>query len=113
MNFCSNCGTALQPGAAFCSKCGAATASQPPQAQQAPMNARQGLAQAGLEIQAFNGLLILGRLVGLAVGMAILWFVVGPALGEENPLAVIAAFLVLAFGGLLAGQWITLQLMRR
>jgi hypothetical protein len=73
----------------------------------------QGLAQAGLEVQSFNAALIIGRLVGLAVGMAILWFIVGPAFGTENPLAVIAAFFILAFGGLLAGQWVTLLLLRR
>ena len=108
MNYCSSCGTQLQAGATFCSNCGAAVAST----SQQQLSAQQGLAQAGLEVQTFNGLLIVGRLIGLAVGMAILWFIVGPMLGPEGALGVIIAFFVLAVGGILAGQWVTLKLLR-
>jgi hypothetical protein len=55
----------------------------------------QGLAQIGLEVQAFNGFLLVGRVIGLIVASALLWFVVGPMLGEENPVGVIVAFFVL------------------
>jgi hypothetical protein len=104
MNYCSNCSTQLQPGVAFCGSCGAATSVQPP--------AMQGLAQAGLEVQSYNVALVVGRIVGLAVGIAILWFIVGPMLGPDNAFGIIAAFFVLAFAGLLAGQWVTLLIMR-
>lgn len=107
-NFCSNCGQQLQAGARFCAGCGTTVGAPTRQP-----TAMQGLAQAGLEVQAFNGALIVGRLVGIAIAWALLWFAIGPAIGDQNPLAVIVAFFVLSFGGLLAGQWVTLQLLRR
>lgn len=72
----------------------------------------QGLAQAGLEVQSFNAALVVGRVIGFAIGMAILWFFVGPAFAD-NPIGVIVAFFALGFGGLLLGQWLMLLLLRR
>lgn len=60
----------------------------------------------------FNAILVVGRVIGFAVAMAILWFIVGPAFGEENAFATIAAFFVLGFVGILAGQWVALKVMR-
>lgn len=102
MNYCANCGQQLPPGAAFCSSCGATIGGK-------SLSAQQGLAQAGLEVQTFNGLLIIGRLVGIAVALAFWWFVIGP---NADVLVTLVAFFVLAFVGLLAGQWVTLKLIR-
>ena len=107
MNYCPKCGKQLQAGAAFCSSCGASTVAHDQQ-----LTAQQGLAQAGLEVQTFNLLLVAGRVIGLMVAMALLWFVIGPALGPENPLGVIVALFALAIGGILVGQWVTLKLLR-
>jgi uncharacterized membrane protein YvbJ len=113
MNFCSSCGAQLQPGAAFCASCGAATGATDaaPQPQQA--TARQGLAQASLEVQAFNLRLLAGRIIGFIVAMVILAAWVGPAFGPEGAIGTIVAFFVLGFAGLFAGQWVALLLMRR
>jgi uncharacterized membrane protein YvbJ len=110
MNFCSSCGAQLQPGAAFCASCGAAVGAAP---QQEAVTARQGLAQASLEVQAFNLRLLAGRIVGFIVGMVILAVFVGPALGPEGAFGVIIAFFVLGFAGLFVGQWVAMLLMRR
>lgn len=111
MHFCSSCGAQLQPGAAFCANCGAAVSTAPQQPEQA--TARQGLAQASLEVQAFNLRLLAGRIVGFIVAMVILAVFIGPALGLEGAFGVLIAFFVLAFAGLFAGQWVALLLMRR
>ena len=55
----------------------------------------------------------MGRVVGVAVGMAILFFIVGPMLGTEGAFGTIIAFFVLGFLGLFVGQWVALLLMRR
>lgn len=72
----------------------------------------QGLAQSGLEVQAFNGALVVGRILGLVAAGLLLWFVVGPALEKQGLLLLVAIF-GLAAAGLLAGQWVTLLLLRR
>jgi hypothetical protein len=104
MNYCANCGAQLT-GAPFCAQCGAAGGATQP-------SARQGLAQAGLEVQDFNARLVLGRIVGLVTAGVVLWFVVGPALAEE-PFLLLGAILGLALVGILGGQWVALLLMRR
>lgn len=107
MNYCPTCGKPLPGDARFCAECGASTApvGQP--------SARQELAQASLEVQSFNAALVVGRIVRLAGGLALWWFVAGPMFGETQPFLVIAAFFVLAGVGILAGQWVTLLLLRR
>lgn len=107
MNYCASCGKPLQAGATFCSNCGTAVVGGTTPA------AMQGLAQAGLEVQAFNGALVVGRIVGFIVAMAVMFFVVGPYFGEDGAYANIAAFFILAFVGILGGQWATLVLLRR
>lgn len=108
MNHCSNCGQALQAGVAFCSGCGASTAHV-----QQQLTSQQGLAQAGLEVQQFNLLLVVGRVLGLVIGLGVWWFAAGPIFGETQPLLVIVSLFVLAGLGILVGQWMTLMLMRR
>ena len=68
-----------------------------------------------MEVQSSNAALVVGRLVGIAAGMVLLWSVVGPMLAGDAPngLALIVAFFALAYGGLLLGQWVTLLLLRR
>ena len=108
MNYCSNCAAPLQAGAPFCAQCGTPVATP----SRATGNARQQLAQAGLEVQNFNALLVVGRLVGLLIAGLLVWFVVGPAL-EKEPFMLLVAIIVLALIGILGGQWVTLLLLRR
>jgi hypothetical protein len=105
MIYCSMCGTQQPVGTAFCSACGNAVARTEPAA-------RQQLAQAGLEVQAHNLWLLVGRLVGLVVAGLVVWFVVGPALAN-NALALLAAIALAAIVGIVGGQWVVLLLLRR
>jgi hypothetical protein len=105
LNYCPTCGTQQPLGAAYCASCGVALTGNAP-------SPRQQLAQAGLEVQSYNAWLLLGRIAGLIVAGAVVWFVVGPALAN-NALALLAAIALAAVVGIVGGQWITLLLLRR
>lgn len=100
--YCPKCGRGQAPDARFCPNCGEAfdkAAPGPPQ---------QGLAQGLLVVQGLWLKLVVGRLIGVIVGLAIWWFVAGPLFnGQFVPTVV--TLIVLPFAGLLIGQTLVLQ----
>jgi uncharacterized membrane protein YvbJ len=104
--YCPTCGVQRLQEAAFCASCGARF-----QPAGAP-SIQQGLAGGMLELEQMRMKLIVGRLIGIAIGLAIWWFVIGPTFAD-NPLIIFGALIALAFGGLYAGTLTVLALHRR
>ena len=100
---CPQCRTPRAPGAEFCVECGNQFDDAPLQPESSPqsMTARQ-VAAGSQEIEALRIKVIVGRLVGVVIGLAIWWFAIRPALGD-NPLAVLVTLGLATFGGLYYG----------
>lgn len=73
---------------------------------------QEGVAGGLLELEKLRAKLIPFRIVGLIAGLALWWFVVGPALGG-NPITTLIALVVLAGGGVYLGNIIGLSVLRR
>lgn len=99
--FCPHCGAARQ-GGAFCSSCGAAFEAAP-----GGGSIQQGLAGGLLEIEQMRLKLIPFRIIGIVLGLAVWYLVVGP---NMEPLLTLIALPVLAFGGLYVGNIAALYL---
>lgn len=104
--FCGNCGTQRQPGAAFCAKCGASFGPVP---MGNAVSHQQGLAQGLQQIEYMRMKLIVGRLIGIAIGLVLWWVILGPLFGD-NPLLVAVSLVVVLFGGLYVGQMVVLSM---
>lgn len=107
--YCPSCGTQRAPGAAFCASCGSRFDAAPAVDQG---NVQQGLAGGLVELEKMRVKLIVGRVIGIAIGLAIWWFVIGPTFAD-NPLIIFVGLIVLAFGGLYLGQMAVLLQQRR
>lgn len=103
--YCSNCGAARGVGA-NCANCGAAYDQV---AAPSGRGIEPSLAQGLITVQNLQAKLIVGRLIGLAAGLLIWWFVLGPAL-RGNFLGTIVAFFVLAFAGTFIGGRLVLEM---
>jgi hypothetical protein len=62
------------------------------------MTAQQSLATELQETEALRIKVIVGRLIGVVIGITIWWFAIRPSLGD-NPLAVLVTLGLVTFGG--------------
>ena len=67
-------------------------------APQQPKTDQQGLAVGPQQIEALRRKVIVGRVIGVAIGLAIWWLVIRPTLGD-NPLVALVALGLVTFGG--------------
>jgi len=101
--YCPSCGTAQVSDARFCRSCGVAF-----DGPAAGGSAERNLASGLIVVQNLWLRLVVGRVIGLVAGLAIWWFLAGPLLNGDF-LPTFIALVVLAFGGVLAGQMVTLS----
>lgn len=105
--FCPSCGTPRSAGR-FCASCGADLMAAAPAAPSPSLQA--GMATGLYQLEQLRLKLIVGRLAGIAVGLALWWFVLGPSFGGDFiPTAV--SLVVVLFGGLWVGQMVTLSVL--
>jgi hypothetical protein len=110
MNYCANCGQALQAGATFCSKCGVPVVSTQP----AGFDRRE-LMRGAMQVETLNRLVGLGGLIGLVVGgLGWLWLLYEPmAVNGDMGLVWFLGAFIAAFVGGLAGRYLTMALLAR
>lgn len=72
-------------------------------------NVQANVAAGLYQLEQLRVKLIVGRLIGIAIGLALWWFVLGPAF-NQNVLAIWVSFFVVLFGGLWVGTMVTLSL---
>lgn len=110
--FCPMCGTQRQPGMSFCGKCGydyGSTPASPAGTMQARGSIQGGVAGGMYELEQLRVKLMIGRLLTVAVVLAVWWWAI-PII--KDPLALIATFLLALFGGIWLGTMLTLNLLR-
>lgn len=100
--FCPDCGAART--GPVCATCGTRFDAAPA--------IRAGLASGLLTIEQLRMRLIPFRLAGLAAGLALWWFVAGPAFAS-SALLILGSLVVLVFGGFYLGNVVALYLLAR
>jgi hypothetical protein len=94
VSFCPQCRTPRAPGAEVCVKCGNQFVDAPHQ----PASGQPGLATGLQETEALRIKVIVGRLIGVVIGLTIWWFAIRPSLGD-NPLPALVTLGLVTFGG--------------
>ena len=80
-------------------------------AQQASSSFHQDLARTTISVQNFNLKVIVGRLIGVIIALAI-WYLAVLPMVQENVIAILVLFFVAAFGGMWIGERVTLEAMK-
>jgi len=75
------------------------------------MSQQQNLAAGLYEVEKMRAKLVIGRLAGVIVALALWWFLVVPMV-PQNVIALGVTFFVAAYAGLWLGQMATLSLLR-
>lgn len=82
MNYCSNCGAELQPGARFCAQCAAPIGAVSGSSGRTP---EQDLARAALTAQKVQLFAYLGAGIGAVVGFVAPAMLLYDSLGQSSP----------------------------
>lgn len=61
-----------------------------------------------LELEKMRMKLVVGRLIGIAIGLTIWWLVIGPVFAD-NPLIIAIGLLVALFGGMYVGSLVVMS----
>lgn len=110
--YCTSCGRARAVDGSFCAGCGRPFDQlvTPVGSLYSPATPQQGMAQSALQVQALMAKVVVGRIVGLVVGILAWFFLAGP-LFIGNFLLIFVSLVVLAFVGLYVGQTLVLMAM--